>query len=149
MNSSKAENVSGSALTPPLCVFAPLRLCVDLGPFGGLRRSLEENAKTQWRKGAKAGALSTWLTFVLIGLIFLASRPVLAQAPPTATPRATVDWLKVLVLEGRLELRSGATAGPRLFSEKVVDGRTWMEYIADTLGVAAGGDPAQPAVANE
>src|SRR5262249_14246642 len=29
------------------------------------------------------------------------------------------------------------------------DGRTWMQYIADTLGAAAGGDPAQPGVTNQ
>ncbi len=87
----------------------------------------------------------------LVGFISLASGRVYAQAQalPAATPRATVDWLKVLVLEGRLEVRSGATAGPRLFRERVSDGRTWMEYIADTLGAAAGGDPAQPLVTNE
>lgn len=96
------------------------------------------------------GAVLRRVVLLAVGfLLMLNSARVAAQAPAPSSPRATVDWLRVLVLEGRLGLRAGLASGPRLFSETVVDGRTWMEYIADTLAATAGGDPAQPGVPNE
>ncbi len=45
--------------------------------------------------------------------------------------------------------RAAAPAEPRLFTVRVPDGRMVVDFIADTLGRAAGGDPAQPGVTNQ
>lgn len=88
-----------------------------------------------------------WLALLTGVLLALGPGIALAQ---TLSPRATVDWLKGLLLEARLGLRSGeGLSAPRLFTELLPDGRTWLEYIADSLGVAAGGDPTQPGVPNQ
>ncbi len=92
---------------------------------------------------------TAWWALALVLFWALGLLPASAQVPPTSTPRATVDWLRVLVLEARLGMRSGNASAPRLFTETVVDGRTWMEYIADTLGVSAGGSGSQPGLPNE
>jgi len=68
----------------------------------------------------------------------------------TTDPRALLDSLRSLALEARIELQvRDSSTTPKIFSQAVPDGRTWMEYIADTLGAAGGGDPTQPIVLNQ
>lgn len=65
-------------------------------------------------------------------------------------PRTLIDGLRALALEARVELQIGNSNGsPKIFTQAVPDGRTWMEYIADTVGAAAGGDPTLPGVPNQ
>ena len=72
------------------------------------------------------------------------------RAQVATDPVALVEWLRTLVIEARLDLKFPAEGrSPRLFTETVPDGRTWMVYIADTLGTAAGGNPSQPNVPNQ
>jgi len=72
-----------------------------------------------------------------------------ARAQNTVSPQATVEWLRSLVVEGRIGLEATPAVRPRLFTETMPDGRTWMDLIADTLGPAAGGDPGQPGAAGQ
>lgn len=73
----------------------------------------------------------------------------LASAQST-DPRVFLDGLRSLALEARIELQVGATGTPpKLFTQAVPDGRSWMSYLADTLGAEAGGDVAQPGVTNQ
>ncbi len=85
----------------------------------------------------------------LILILCLFWVPFAAAQKKTVTPQATVEWLRSLVVEGRIGLEATPALRPRLFTETMPDGRTWMELIADTLGPAAGGDPGQPGAAGQ
>src|SRR5690242_15920181 len=86
--------------------------------------------------------------FLMLALAALLSAGARAQVP--TDPKAVVTWLRTLTIEARIELKypSGGRP-PSLFNDTVPDGRILMDYIADTLGAAAGGDPSQPAVPNQ
>ena len=78
----------------------------------------------------------------------LAGLPCLA--PAQSTLQNTTEWLRALSSEAAFDLTDDDPfTRPRLITERLDDGRTWLEFAADTLGSAAGGDPANPAAANE
>ncbi|MBK8001977.1 MAG: choice-of-anchor D domain-containing protein [Verrucomicrobia bacterium] len=73
-----------------------------------------------------------------------------AVSAQSTDPRLFLDGLRSLALEARIELQvGGAGVAPKLFTQAVPDGRTWMSYLADTLGLEAGGDATQPGVTNQ
>src|SRR3954463_4303520 len=64
---------------------------------------------------------------LLLILLFLGK----AVAQQAMTPQTTVSLLRSLVIEGRVGLvNSASPTDPRLFTQKVADGRTVMEFIA-------------------
>lgn len=84
----------------------------------------------------------------VVAVVWLAFIP-FASAQST-DPRLFLDGLRSLALEARIDLQLGSVGGtPKLLTQAVPDGRTWMSYLADTLGAEAGGDVAQPGVTNQ
>lgn len=81
----------------------------------------------------------------LIVLFLLALRPLTqAQVAAPPPPQSTMEWLRGLLTEGRVGLEASPAVTPRLFTEKMADGRSWIHLAEDTLAAAAGGDPAAP-----
>ena len=81
-------------------------------------------------------------------LVLIASLLGTVRSKAQESPRALIDWLRVLSIETRLSYQFDDPPTTALFTETVPDGRSLMDYIADSIGTAAGGDPNAPAAAN-
>lgn len=86
----------------------------------------------------------------LIAFLLLMLNPcVHAQVAAPPPPQSTMEWLRGLLTEGRVGLEASPAVTPRLFTEKMADGRSWIHLVEDTLATAAGGDPAAPQNASQ
>jgi hypothetical protein len=85
-------------------------------------------------------------TLLIAAALLLGAAPLRGQS----SPELVIDWLRALAAEAPFDLTdSDPNTQPRLYTERMDDGRTWLEYAVDSLGAAAGGDPADAATANE
>jgi photosystem II stability/assembly factor-like uncharacterized protein len=93
---------------------------------------------------AHLGAVNICLPTLILATWLLGAFPAWSQSPDLSA-EGMLEWLRSLCLETRLVLQTeGGSPPPRLFAQAFPDGRTWMEYIADTLGVAVAGDSSHP-----